>query len=78
MSTIDARAAIIKTPKELGLMRTSGHILAEILEILREKVAVGMTTGELDAIAEQAIRDRKVLPAFKGYRGYPACLYLGQ
>jgi methionyl aminopeptidase len=74
MSTIDVRAAIIKTPKELALMRQSGRFLAEILAILREKVAIGMTTAELDIIAEQAIKDRKILPAFKGYRGFPACL----
>lgn len=48
--------------------------MAEILAVLQQKVAPGMTTGELDAIAEREIRARKVKPAFKGYRGFPACL----
>lgn len=74
MALVKHRTAIIKTPKELALMRTSGHILAEILAVLRERVAPGMTTGELDAIAAEEIKARKVLPAFKGYRGYTACL----
>lgn len=55
-------------------MRTSGRILAEILAVLQEKVGPGMTTGELDALAEREIRARKVKPAFKGYRGFPACI----
>lgn len=74
MITESRSAAILKTPKELALMRTSGHILAEVLAVLQERVAPGMTTAELDAIAEQEIKKHKVLPAFKGYRGFPACL----
>lgn len=74
MASVQHRSAILKTPKELAQMRTSGHILAEILAILRERAVPGMTTGELDAIAEQEIKARKVLPAFKGYRGFTGCL----
>jgi methionyl aminopeptidase len=74
MTTESRSAAILKTPKELALMRTSGRILAEILEVLRARATPGMTTRELDLIAEDEIRKHKVLPAFKGYRGFTACL----
>lgn len=77
---VDSRGVILKSPKEMGLMRIAGRHLAEILVILQERIAPGMTTAELDAIAEQEIKTRKLLPAFKGYPGsrpeypYPACL----
>jgi methionyl aminopeptidase len=46
-------------------------MVAEILELLREKVAPGVTTGELDRLAETECRKRKAKPAFKGYGGFP-------
>lgn len=52
-------------------MRIAGRMVAEILELLREKVAPGVTTAELNRLAEAECRKRKALPAFKGYGGFP-------
>lgn len=61
-----------KTPAELELMRHSGAILARTLEKLREAMRPGVSTAELDALAENEIRTAGAIPAFKGYNGYPA------
>jgi methionyl aminopeptidase len=63
---------IIKTREELALMREAGRIVAEVLQLAREKARVGITTAELDALAEAHIRRRGAVPSFKGYRGFPA------
>lgn len=52
-------------------MRVAGRMVAEILEILREKVAPGVTSGELDRLAEAECKKRGARPAFKGYGGFP-------
>jgi methionyl aminopeptidase len=65
---------IIKTPEEIELMRASGKILAEVLELMLEKAVVGISTLELDRIAEDLIRQRGGTPAFKGYHGFPFTL----
>lgn len=52
-------------------MRTSGRMVAEVLALLKEKTVPGVTTLELDQIAEQQCRRLKVKPAFKGYGGFP-------
>ena len=52
-------------------MRTAGHMVGEILELIKEKVAPGITTAELDELAENECRKRKAKPAFKGYGGFP-------
>ncbi len=52
-------------------MREAGRIVADILQVLRQKVAPGITTIELDRIAESECDKRKVKPAFKGYGGFP-------
>jgi len=65
----------LKSPRELALMREAGRIVAEVLAALSEKTKPGVTTGELDALAEQTILAHKAIPAFKGYggsRGRPA------
>ena len=49
-------------------MRTAGRRLAEVIALVREQVAVGVTTRELDQLCEEAIRARGAQPAFKGYR----------
>lgn len=67
-------AIIIKTPEEISLMRRCGGIVATVLKVLSEAVRPGLTTIDLERIAEDAIRRRKGSPAFKGYRGYPYCL----
>ncbi len=64
----------LKSKSEIEKMRVSGRVVAEILQVLKKETKVGMTTWEVDAIAESLIHSKKVEPAFKGYRGYPACL----
>lgn len=61
----------IKTPAELERMRVAGRMVAEILYDLAQRVVPGVTTRELDRIAERECRKRKAEPAFKGYGGFP-------
>ncbi|MCL4543056.1 MAG: type I methionyl aminopeptidase [Chloroflexi bacterium] len=55
-------------------MRQAGRIVAETLDMLAEHVRPGVTTGELDALAEEFIRKKDAKPSFKGYRGFPASI----
>jgi methionyl aminopeptidase len=61
---------ILKSNKEIELMREAGKIVAETHEILKEAIKPGITTKELDIIAETNIRKYKSEPSFKGYHGY--------
>jgi methionyl aminopeptidase len=61
----------LKSKREVQKMRDSGRIVAEILQILQEKAISGVTTRELDIIAEAECLKRKARPAFKGYGGFP-------
>lgn len=65
---------ILKQPDEIVKARASNRIVAEVLSVLREKVKPGVTTRELDRIAESVTEKRGAKPAFKGYRGYPYSL----
>jgi methionyl aminopeptidase len=65
---------IIKSDKEIAIMRQAGKIVAEVLRILSEQVKPGMKTKELDIIAERETRKMGATPSFKGYRGFPANL----
>jgi len=62
----------LKSPREIGLMRRGGHILADVVDRLRETVKPGMSTLEIDEDVEAFIVAREAKPAFKGYRGFPA------
>jgi methionyl aminopeptidase len=62
----------LKSAREIGLMRRGGHILSEVMDRLRAGVKPGMSTLEIDADVEEFIRARGAVPAFKGYRGFPA------
>lgn len=55
-------------------MQAAGEIVGEALQAVRSAAAVGVSTLELDAIAEQAIRDRGAIPTFKGYGGFPGSI----
>lgn len=55
-------------------MREAGRITAEALRVVASAVRPGVTTGELDALAEETIRSAGAAPAFKGYHGFPATL----
>lgn len=67
-------AIVLKSPDEIESMRRAGAVVAEVLEVLKGKVRPGVTTLDLEKIAEEETRKRKASPAFKGYRGYPFCL----
>ena len=62
----------LKSEKDLEFLRKAGKILATVMQELERKVKAGLTTFELDRFAEELIRKQNVLPAFKGYRGFPA------
>jgi methionyl aminopeptidase len=66
----------IKTPDEVRAMRRAGLVVGQTLEALREAVRPGVTTGDLDRLAEQTIRDRGAVPSFLGYSEppYPASI----
>lgn len=63
---------VIKTAAEIALMREAGRIVAGVLALAKETARAGMTTAELDALAEEYIRSHGAVPSFKGYRGFPA------
>jgi methionyl aminopeptidase len=63
---------ILKTARELELIRKASAIVREILEVIEREVKPGMTTLQLDARAEEIMKKRGGYPAFKGYRGFPA------
>jgi len=69
---------MLKRPEEIEIMRVANSIVAEVLAAMKEAVRPGVTTGELDTIAEEMTRARGAVPAFKGYevggRVYPASL----
>ena len=65
------RGIQIKTPEQIEAMRRAGLVVGETLELLRSSVRVGITTGELDAIAEENIRSSGAIPSFKGYSHPP-------
>ncbi len=65
---------VLKSKQEIALMRESGRIVAEVLQALSAKVKSGVSTAELDALAYNLITKRKAVPAFKGYRGFPASI----
>lgn len=58
---------ILKSDEELRLMREAGRIVAGVLVLMRERIRPGITTLELDALAEEEIRARGAIPSFKGY-----------
>ena len=62
----------LKSAREIALMRRGGHILADVMERLRDTVKAGMSTLEIDEDVESFITAQGAKPAFKGYRGFPA------
>lgn len=65
---------ILKSPAEIEKIKTSSKIVALTLDYLKDKVCEGVTTLELDRLAEEFILKNKAKPAFKGYRGYKNAL----
>lgn len=65
---------VLKSRAEIQRMRVVCGMVAEILQLLSSKVKPGVTTSELDQVAESEVLKRKAKPAFKGYSGYPFSL----
>ena len=65
---------IIKSQKEIEIMREAGKIVAETHEILKSAIIPGISTLELDKIAEENIRKYNAIPSFKGYGGFPGSI----
>ncbi|MDX6533669.1 MAG: methionyl aminopeptidase [Gaiellales bacterium] len=63
-----------KTAAEVDTMRRAGVVVASTLELLRNEAKAGVTTGELDRLAEEHIRSHGGVPTFKGYRGFPGSI----
>ncbi|MFA5527731.1 MAG: type I methionyl aminopeptidase [Peptostreptococcales bacterium] len=70
----------IKSNREILLMEKAGKAVAEVLEIVGNMIAPGMTTLDIDKIVEEEIRKRNMIPAFKGYNGFPgsACVSINE
>jgi methionyl aminopeptidase len=67
-------AIVCKSPGEIEKMRRSGHIVRQVLESVEALVSPGVSTMELEKIAEKRIREAGAKPAFKGYYDYPCVL----
>ncbi|MFA6305354.1 MAG: type I methionyl aminopeptidase [Candidatus Gracilibacteria bacterium] len=64
----------IKTPEEIEIMRAGGKVLAQTLDEVLKYAKIGVSTYELDAVAENFIRSKGMFPGFKGFHGFPATL----
>ncbi|WP_138756275.1 type I methionyl aminopeptidase [Paenibacillus sinopodophylli] len=65
---------ICKSESELRYMREAGRIVAETHRLMAEAVKPGITTRELDQIAEMFIKSQNAIPSFKGYNGFPSSI----
>jgi len=63
-----------RNESEIRAIRDAAQLVGRTLEVLRKAIRPGVTTGELDRIAEEFIRSHGARPAFKGYRGFPASI----
>jgi len=68
------RAIELKSRGELEAMRAAGLIVAQTLALVAKHARPGISTGELDELAEQSIRYARAVPSFKGYHGFPASI----
>jgi len=62
----------LRTAREIAILREANRIVADVLSVMAEHVAPGVTTRDLDTLGERLIRERGAIPSFLGYRGYPA------
>ncbi len=65
---------ILKSAQEIQCMREAGRVVAQVLDALTKAVAPGVSTAELDRLAEGIILKAGALPSFKGYNGFPASI----
>ncbi|CAN5338630.1 type I methionyl aminopeptidase [soil metagenome] len=68
------RGVTVKTPEQVQLMRAAGLVVAHALEQVVAAVRPGVTTGQLDRIAEESIRGEDAIPSFLGYHGFPGSI----
>ncbi len=68
------RGIELKTPEQVRAMRVAGLVVADALAALRDAVVPGVTTAQLDRLAETVIRDAGATPSFLGYQGFPGTL----
>ncbi|WP_227467593.1 type I methionyl aminopeptidase [Nocardioides lijunqiniae] len=68
------RGIEIKSPDQIDVMRRAGLVVGRTLELMRASVRAGISTAELDAIAEDHIRSSGAVPSFQGYQGFPASI----
>jgi len=69
-----SKGIILKSPKEIQILRKANRIVAETLAMLAEKIRPGMTTIQLDQFAYDFCLAQGAVPAFRGYRGFPGSL----
>jgi methionyl aminopeptidase len=62
---------VLKSPADIEKMRAAGQIVAETLALLKSRICPGVTTAELDLLAEKECKRQGAKPAFKGYGGFP-------
>ena len=67
-------AVEVKTPEQIAVMREAGLVVARTLRVLAAAVRPGLTTAELDELADAEIRAAGATPSFRGYHGYPATI----
>ncbi|HIW95952.1 MAG TPA: type I methionyl aminopeptidase [Candidatus Corynebacterium gallistercoris] len=68
------KAIAAKTPEQLDAMQAAGEIVGKALQAVKAAAAPGVSTLELDRIAETVIRDHGAVPTFKGYEGFPGSI----
>lgn len=69
MAVARARQITVKSPADIAKMRRAGRIVAEVLALVESELRPGISTGELDRLAERHIRAAGAIPSFKGYPG---------
>ncbi|WP_313342696.1 type I methionyl aminopeptidase [Sedimentibacter sp.] len=62
---------ILKTKREIEIMRKAGRLVAKAHELVRNNIKPGVTTKELDRLVEEFLRSQNAIPTFKGYNGFP-------
>jgi methionyl aminopeptidase len=67
-------AVLLRSRQQIARMRDAGRLVAETFELLRPHIRPGMTTKDLDRMAEKYIRSQGAVPAYKGYNGFPATI----
>ena len=68
------KAIVLKSAEEISIMGEANRMVAETLTMLSTRIKAGISTAQLDSWAEEFVRSRGGVPAFKGYRGFPGSL----